>query len=407
MNEINDKLKNEFECSGCGACISICPKNAISKVQTKLGVWLPKINQDLCINCGICEKVCKNNLLIDDFDKKAYITYNKDLSMRLKSASGGIFSAIAIYFLKRGGRVFGAEMYFKNGSAIVEHTKVTQIEELPRLLGSKYVQSNAYKAYEEVRKELLLGNMVLFCGCSCQIAGLKNYLGNIDLKNLYTVDLVCHGVPSLQLFNNYITFLEKKYKGIVKNFSFRKKENGKITYKISVSIEKNNEKKEKISKSIEIPINKSGYYLAFMSQQSYRDACYRCPYASLDKPADLTIGDYFEAKRDYPNLFSGDEAIDDYGGISCVITQTFKGQELLNNIKNLIYFKNVSIEQVQKSHLNLQRPSKASFERNILIRGYEKFGYSFIDKYYFIRELSLKVPKKIKGLLKNDNYFLL
>ena len=293
MDIVNSKLKNECECSGCGACIAVCPKNAITKRQTELGVWVPQINQDLCVDCGLCEKVCKSYQPKDNYVKRAYIAYNKNYDMRMKSASGGAFSAIATYILECGGSVFGAEMYFKNGQAVVEHNKITQIKELPRLLGSKYVQSDAYKAYKEVRKELMLGNMVLFCACSCQIVGLKNYLRDTNTANLYTIDLICHGTPSIDLLNSYMKFLEQKYKGIIKSLLFRTKENGKITYTLSI-------KAASIKDDIKIPINKSGYYLAFMGQQSYRSFCYQCPYASLDKPADLTIGDYFEARQDYP-----------------------------------------------------------------------------------------------------------
>ena len=147
---VSSKLKNEFECSGCGACITICPKNAITKKQTILGAWVSQINQNVCINCGLCEKVCENSQSKNNHVKRAYIAYNKDNDMRMKSASGGAFSAIATYILDCGGSVFGAELYFENGQAVVEHNKITQIKELPRLLGSKYVQSDAYKSYKEV-----------------------------------------------------------------------------------------------------------------------------------------------------------------------------------------------------------------------------------------------------------------
>lgn len=160
------------------------------------------------------------------------------------------------------------------------------------------------------------------------------------------------------------------------------------------------EGKEQVMKEIKIPINKSGYYLAFMGQQSYRGSCYKCPYASLDKPADITIGDYFEAKSDYPELFKGNEAIDNSFGISCVIIHSDKGQRLLDEAIEYLYVKEVSPQKVQKSHLNLQRPSVASFERKLLINGYNKNGYSFIDKYYKLRELVVGIPRSLKRLIK-------
>lgn len=416
MDKATRRLKNESECFGCGACIAICPPNAITKRKTALGSWVPEINTDQCVDCGLCKKVCKGSVQQNNFNKKAYIAYNKNQDMRKKSASGGAFSALATYVLDCGGSVFGAEMYFENGKAVVEHNKITQIKELHRLLGSKYVQSDTIKAYEQVRKELQSGNLVLFSGCSCQIVGLKNYLCRVDTTNLYTIDLICHGVPSIDLLNSYIMFLEKKHNGVIKSLSFRTKESGKITYKITAQIDEKFaggvtlqtifrvdiviEGKGKIMREIKIPINKSGYYVAFMSQQSYRSSCYQCPYASLDKPADITVGDYFEVKKDYPNLFVGDNAMMDNGGVSCVITHTAKGQELLDKAVEYLYLKEVSVQKVQKSHLNLQRPSIASFERKILINGYERHGYGFVDKYYNLREFVICIPKKLKKLIK-------
>ena len=237
MDKVISRLKNEYECSGCGACIAVCPKNAIEKRKTVLGAWVPEINADLCVNCGLCEKICKTSIQQNDFPKRAYVAYNKNQDMRKISASGGAFSALATYILACGGSVFGAAMYFEDGKAIVEHNKITQIKDLPRLLGSKYVQSDAAKAYKQVRKDLQSGHIVLFSGCSCQIAGLKNYLSGVETTNLYTIDLICHGVPSIELLNSYIMFLEKKYSGVIKNLSFRTKEKGKIIYKITTQID--------------------------------------------------------------------------------------------------------------------------------------------------------------------------
>ena len=126
MNISKISLKDETKCFGCGACIAICPRNAITKTKTVLGSWIPEINPDVCINCGLCTKVCENSSAYEDFNKKAYIAYNKNQWMRKQSASGGVFSAIATYILDCGGSVFGAELTFKDGRAIVEHNIVNQ-----------------------------------------------------------------------------------------------------------------------------------------------------------------------------------------------------------------------------------------------------------------------------------------
>lgn len=397
-NQIVSRLKGETECVGCGACIAVCPKNAIAQKKTVLEAWVPVIREDLCVHCGLCKKVCATGAQKNNFDKTAGIVYNQDPQMRKRSASGGVFSALAQYVLDCGGSVFGAEMYFEDGKAVVRHQKITQITELPRLLGSKYVQSDAAGAYQQVRAELQAGRMVLFSGCSCQVAGLKNYLGTADTSNLYTLDLICHGIPSVDLLNSYIDFLSKKYRVVIRGLTFRGKENGRIVFKITLQVEDVFQGGR--IKEIQIPIEQSGYYLAFMGQQSYRPACYQCPYASLDKPADLTAGDYFEAGRDYPELFAGEGAIDDANGISSVIVHTDKGRKLLEKAGDYLYFHPVSPLKVQKSHLNLQQPSSASFEREILIRGYKKYGYVFFDRYYRLRERMVRIPRKLKARIK-------
>lgn len=235
------KLKSEKDCTGCGACIVSCPKSAITKKSVALGAWIPSIDQNKCIQCGKCEKVCNRTYTQETVSYKAYIAYNRDENIRLKSASGGAFSALATYVLDHGGSVFGAEMRFDNGRAIVEHNCITQLQELPRILGSKYVQSDSGKSYETVRKELLKGKIVLFSGCSCQIDGLQKYLGNIDQTNLYTIDLICHGVPGIELFNEYIQYLGQRYKGNVRKFSFRIKTTNRIDYKITATLDEKSE----------------------------------------------------------------------------------------------------------------------------------------------------------------------
>lgn len=56
---------------------------------------------------------------------------------------------------------------------------------------------------------------MLFSDTPCQVAGLKSFLGNADTTNLLTIDLICHGVPSIKLFKSYMTWLEKKWEAVL------------------------------------------------------------------------------------------------------------------------------------------------------------------------------------------------
>lgn len=148
-------------------------------------------------------------------------------------------------------------------------------------------------------------------------------------------------------------------------------------------------------KEIRIPMRKSGYYRMFMSEDSYREACYQCPYASLDKPADLTIGDYFELKDDYPEMFVGEDAIDISEGISCIIVHTDKGHDLLREAQRYVWLKEVDINKVQKSHKQLQQPPDYSGRRDKYKKLYNEKGYPSIEKYFLMRNAIVFLPKLI------------
>lgn len=152
----------------------------------------------------------------------------------------------------------------------------------------------------------------------------------------------------------------------------------------------------------QIPLRQSGFYRMFVGEESYRQACYQCPYASLDKPADITIGDYFEAQRDYPDLFSGKDAIDTSMGISCLVTHTDKGRELIEQAQAYLYRKEVDLQRVQMSHGNLQRPSRCSHLREKLLSDYRKKGYASIERYYRVRNLVIAVPRMLVRILRRN-----
>ena len=208
-----------------------------------------------------------------------------------------------------------------------------------------------------------------------------------------TVDLICHGTPDRQLFNDYLQFLEKKYEGEVIDFLFRKKVNGKSLYVITAKVKNNNNIKE-----VTIPMEKSSYYRFFMECENYRDECYYCKYSSINKPSDITLGDYFEAKDDYPQLFESSH-LKGINDISCIIVHTDKGKSLLNNNKDNIYLYQVDVDKVQASHGELCKPHMYTGTRNKMLKGYNNKGYEGIEKYFNNRENLFKKSKKLKKLL--------
>ena len=183
------------ECTGCGLCVNKCPKSCISMhVDDKLGHIYPIINQSLCIDCGICYNICPTNYPLEKHEPiTAYAGWDKNIEEYKSSTSGGAASAISRYIIRKGGVVYGCAML---PGINVKHIRITKETEICKLKGSKYVQSNTYNVYNETLKDLKEGKDVLFIGTPCQTAAIKKIAEKHD-KNLFTVDLICHGVPSL------------------------------------------------------------------------------------------------------------------------------------------------------------------------------------------------------------------
>lgn len=400
-------LATEETCTGCLACYSACEKGAIRIETSTFGFEVPKIDLELCVNCGKCQSVCavinkfeflKSNHDTEGYKRTAYVAYNNDSDLRSMAASGGTFASLASSFLKSGGVVFGARLSFKKGKPIVEHIPVYSLEELPAIFQSKYVQSDASSAYPQIKKLLQDSKRVLFCGTSCQVDALYHFLNN-NIKeqygeNLFTVDLICHGVPGRKFFQDYVALREKKNKALINNFTFRTKDNLKkqIVYQETLTMFSDRKK------NLCIPANKSSYYRLFLGEESYRDACYECRYASINKPADITIGDYFELKDDYPELYAklSESSVWD---INSVIVHSFQGEKLLQLAKKSIVTFSVDIRRVQASHKQLCKPSHYTLERERVMEIYRKKGFAGIDSYYRNRDRLLYLPIKIKRML--------
>ena len=220
MNKICDKDK----CCGCHACINICPKNAITMETDIGGFKYPVIDQSKCIKCGMCKKVCP--VLINKVNSKkdiiSYACFNKNLSERLNSSSGGIFVLLAKQIIKRKGVVFGASF---DQNFEVRHSWIETENDLNQFMGSKYTQSTIGNTYKKARDILDKGKYVLFSGTPCQIEGLKSYLRK-DYDKLITQDIICHGVPSPKLWKKYIEYQKQKHGENMKSISFRNKDNG-------------------------------------------------------------------------------------------------------------------------------------------------------------------------------------
>lgn len=215
------KLAEKKECSGCMACIQVCSCGAINSVQDEKGFFYPVVEQSKCINCGMCNRVC-SQLNFNDIKRgnvlEVYGVKHKDEAILKKSSSGAAFVALSEYmFTFKEAYIFGAK-FDKDFNVI--HDYVNNYNDIEIFKGSKYVQSNTKNSYKNAKNFLEQGAYVLYTGTPCQIAGLKTYLGK-EYERLITVDLICHGVPSPKIWEDYVSFIEERYGKKIKKYNFR------------------------------------------------------------------------------------------------------------------------------------------------------------------------------------------
>lgn len=385
--------KTKKDCSGCTACMHSCQMNAISMQEDKDGFLYPAIDTGACIHCNACLRTCplhkeKCEREEENFPRKAYMGSVHDTGQLAKSASGGIFTALAGTVLREGGVVFGAQMQRMIDTMAVQHVMIEKPSDLFRLQGSKYVQSDMQNIYPMVREMLQQGRKVLFSGTSCQVDGLLSYLGRA-WENLYTVDLICHGVPNARMFSDYIAHCERKYKATVSSYAFRNKAVRKQYTETLSLTDRNGE-----TITLYTPYRRSPYFRMFMFAVNYRDSCYQCPYATIHKPADITLGDYFEAEKDYPNLLRKEESLNIQRGLSCALIHTQKGSDLLVRASRQMHLFEVDPLRVAASHIQLRKPTAPAKDRQKVLEIWRKGGYSAISKYYRLYDIRTWLPKK-------------
>lgn len=373
------------ECCGCTACMNICPKNAIKMIEDEEGFKYPKIDEKKCIECGLCKKICafQNGYKTQDKLKEinVYASKNKSDDIRIRSSSGGMFVPLSDYVLNNNGVVYGVAF---NEKFKAIHIKAENKENRDRCIGSKYSQSDLKDTYKKVKKDLENNKLVLFTGTPCQVGGLNKYLGNINKEKLILVDIVCHGTPSPKLFNEYIKYIERKRKKKIKIFNHRTKEFGW----------KHNEKIIYDDGKIEVKSNLSqAWKYVFYTHFALRPSCYNCKYTNINRPSDITIADFWGIDKFAPEFV-------DSKGVSLVIVNTKKGENIFDNIKEKITSIERKIEEAVEKNPNLVKPTKEPIERETFWEQYKNKGIEFILKQYGRYNFKCITKDIIKRILK-------
>ncbi len=393
MNTNNVNLINKNVCTGCSACYSSCPVNAISMLPNEEGFLYPVIDTEKCKNCGICYKICPTEKIIDKSNKPVavYAGQCKDKDLLMKSSSGGIFAAVASHILENDGIVFGC---YQDEKFNIRHMSIKSKDELYKLQGSKYVQSEIGKTYTEAKEYLIKGKLVLYSGTPCQIDGLKHYLGK-KYDNLVTIDLVCHGITNNKLFKEYIYFYQFKNNIKILDYKFRHKDKKSSRYQGMLTFIENNQiKRKKLLNNTDI------YSYLYMNGYNHRISCGKCKYASIYRNSDLTIGDYWGIESAHPEL-------DISNGYSVILANTKYGDDLIKKSDISIY--SSSISKATKRNANIIKYHGENYERKIFFQLYSNGGIKNILNHYnktmrfifFINSIKNIIPIKIKQFLKN------
>ena len=351
-------FKNKNQCCGCNACEMVCGKKAITMIEDEYGFRFPQIDTDKCVGCGSCLKVCCiNNEAELRKPETVYAASYKNKDISAKSASGGIFAALAKQVLAKGGIVFGSA-YTEQFD--VEVVPIEKIEDLPKLQGSKYVQSSMNSSFLKIKSELQTGRTVLFCGVPCQVEALKRYLGR-SYENLLLVDIVCHGVPSNRMLKDYLSFLADKKKMEIQSIQFRTKTKGQNVYG-EIAYRQVSHTGEIAYRQEPLISYKSSYYKLFLNCQTFRDSCYHCKFAGTQRPGDISLCDYWGVEDVHPDFVKAVEK-EGLAGISAVMLNTNVGKDFFERVKQEFALKESTVEQVAKHNPQLQAPSVETAER--------------------------------------------
>lgn len=343
--------KDVYSCCGCSACKDICPTSAITMKPDQEGFLYPTIDESKCIHCNLCRKVCiyrkcEKEEVLENYPK-VYASYHKSDDVRTESTSGGMFVPMYRYMLSIGGKVVGVR-YDENMKVIYD---IADSEEgCKAFSGSKYVAPDSDAIKPRVKELLEQDIPVLFSGSPCQIAGLKSYLKK-DYANLYTVDIICHGVPSPKVFEKYVRYLEEHYHSKVVDFQFRNKIRGWSKPYVLVKFESGEVLLE--------PASVNNFNRAFLSNNIQRPSCYTCEYAGLKRSVgDITIGDYWGIDKQHPEML-------DERGVSIIKINNQKGSKLLSHIEDQLMLKETTYDKAYAA--NHKKPMNLVLKRNQLM----------------------------------------
>lgn len=382
------KIIEKEDCSGCAACYSVCAHQAINMELDNEGFEYSVVNQEKCVDCGLCQKVCPVIQYVNNATKRrtnndsqiGFVARNKNYDQRLISSSGSIFPPIAEWIIEQGGIVVGIG-YDEDFNAV--HKIIDRKEDIKVLQGSKYLQCKADNVtFKHIKTELINGRMVLYSGMACQVEGLKSYLRN-DYPNLYTIDLICMGIPSYMVWQKY---LKAYFEGEnIKSVNFKEKSVGWDTFTFRIDTDKRTFKERGMQNL---------YLRSMFLSWNMRPSCFNCPFKHAERFSDFTLADAWGVSKTVPE-------INDNKGLSSVIVHSSKGLILWNTISERIDCVEVSIDEIAKGNNNLISNKPQTGDRRLFYNTLEDNPIKAFEKLCAIEKPSIfiRILRKIKKLI--------
>ena len=376
------------DCYGCGVCAALCTRNAISMRLNSSGFFEPIVDGELCVNCGACAEVCsyRSGTVEQDksFDICCFAGWSRDSVVRKACSSGGVSFEIARFLIKK--EYEAIVCWYNPKKRQAEHYLAKTEEDLKLSIGSKYLPSDTYAGFSRLQR----GKKYLVVGTPCQIDSIRRWVRKWNMDDsVILLDFFCHGVPSLLMWDKYLSEVEKKIGGI-DQIVWRDKSSG---WHDSWVMKAGERYASKYSDG-------DLFYRMFLKNRCLAEPCYeKCKYKELKSAADIRIGDLWGSK------FSWNE-----DGVNGVVGLTREGLELLRLMDGVLYLEPMTAEVVCESQMKkcANRPISYGYVMRSL---HSKQTLEKIDRKATlieqieeiprrVRYYAFRFPKKVKELLK-------